>query len=310
MTSSYTSRIRLEKQADGENPNSWGLILNQNVIDLVDEAIAGYQTVSVSSATVSLTNNNGSSDQSRNFGLKLEGALTADVTVGIPSQEKIYFVFNNTTGSNDVLFKTAGGTAVTATSQGQGMMIACDGTNINKFEGGFDSGTKMLFQQTAAPSGWTKDTTNYNNHALRVVTGTASNGGSVNFTSAFSSQTPAGSISNSVSGSTASHTLTTAQLPAHRHFAFHNSNVSGGTQSSLDDSTTAARGSGFAGGSFDEKYSIGKTSSNANVGRTSETGSGQGHTHGAGTLAVSSTFSGNAIDLSVKYVDIIICTKD
>ena len=33
MASTYTSRIRLEKQADGENPNSWGLILNQNVID-------------------------------------------------------------------------------------------------------------------------------------------------------------------------------------------------------------------------------------------------------------------------------------
>ena len=34
----------------------------------------------------------------------------------------------------------------------------------------------MLFQQTTAPSGWTKDTTNYNNHALRVVTGTVGNG--------------------------------------------------------------------------------------------------------------------------------------
>ena len=38
--STFTSRIRLEKQEDGANPNSWGLILNQNVIDLVDDAIA------------------------------------------------------------------------------------------------------------------------------------------------------------------------------------------------------------------------------------------------------------------------------
>ena len=44
------------------------------------------------------------------------------------------------------------------------------------------SGTKMLFQQSTAPTGWTKDTTNYNDHALRVVTGTASSGG----TNAFS----------------------------------------------------------------------------------------------------------------------------
>ena len=45
MASSYTSRIRLEKQADGENPNSWGDILNQNVIDLLDDAIGSYTTV-------------------------------------------------------------------------------------------------------------------------------------------------------------------------------------------------------------------------------------------------------------------------
>ena len=34
MASTYTTRIRLEKQGDGENPNSWGAILNQNVIEL------------------------------------------------------------------------------------------------------------------------------------------------------------------------------------------------------------------------------------------------------------------------------------
>lgn len=299
MASSYTSRIRLEKQADGENPNSWGLIMNQNVIDLVDEAIAGYQTVSVSSATVSLTNNNGSSDQSRNFGLKLEGALTADVTVGIPSQEKIYFVFNNTTGNNDVLFKTVGGTAVTATSQGQGMMMACDGTNINKFEGGFDSGTKMLFQQTTAPSGWTKDTTNYNNHALRVVTGTVGNGGSVDFSTAFASQSVSGSISNTVSGSTAGHTLTISEMPSHNH--------TGVVQQREDFNPTTGSTTQSPLGFGDTR---GGSRASASPLTIDNTGGGGAHSHDAGTLAVSSTFSGNAIDLSVKYVDIIICTKD
>jgi hypothetical protein len=59
----------------------------------------------------------------------------------------------------------------------------------------FDSGTRMIFAQTTAPTGWTKDTTNYNQHALRVVTGTASTGGSVDFTTAFASQTPTGTVS-------------------------------------------------------------------------------------------------------------------
>jgi hypothetical protein len=70
---------------------------------------------------------------------------------------------------------------------------------------GFAVGTKMLFQQTAAPTGWTKDTS-HNNKALRVVSGTASTGGSVDFTTAFASGLSAGST-----------TLTTAQMPSHNH---------------------------------------------------------------------------------------------
>jgi hypothetical protein len=48
----------------------------------------------------------------------------------------------------------------------------------------FAAGTALLFQQTAAPTGWTK-VTSYNDYALRIVSGTASTGGSVAFSSAF-----------------------------------------------------------------------------------------------------------------------------
>ena len=68
----------------------------------------------------------------------------------------------------------------------------------------FASGTKILFQQTAAPTGWTKVTT-YDNQALRLVSGTASNGGSVSFTTAFAS------------GSTGSTTITTSTMASHNH---------------------------------------------------------------------------------------------
>jgi len=133
MASTYTSRIRLEKQADGENPNSWGLILNQNVIDLVDEAIAGYTVVSVSSVPVSFTSNDGSTDQARNMSLEIAGTLTADVTITVPSQEKLYFIRENTTGSFVTKIKTTGGTA-TELTQATNLMVACDGTEIYKVE--------------------------------------------------------------------------------------------------------------------------------------------------------------------------------
>ena len=61
------------------------------------------------------------------------------------------------------------------------------------------TGTVMMFVQTSAPTGWTKSTT-HDNKALRVVSGTASSGGTTAFTSVFTSRT-----------------ITTANMPSHTH---------------------------------------------------------------------------------------------
>ena len=80
----------------------------------------------------------------------------------------------------------------------------------------FDAGTRLIFAQTTAPTGWTKDTTNYNNHALRVVTGAASTGGSVDFTTAFASGLSAGAT-----------TLSTSEMPSHTHPSAYSTPVGG-----------------------------------------------------------------------------------
>jgi hypothetical protein len=133
MASTYTNRLGLEKQTDGENPNSWGAILNTNVIDLIDDAIAGYEIVSVSSTGITLTDNQGSTDQSRNAALEFAGTLTANVTITIPDEEKVYFVRENTTGSFAVLMKTASGSAISLT-QATNTVVACDGTEIYQLD--------------------------------------------------------------------------------------------------------------------------------------------------------------------------------
>ena len=71
----------------------------------------------------------------------------------------------------------------------------------------FASGTRIVFQQTAAPVGWTKDTTAaINDSILRFVTGSVTpSGGSVAF-STWNAQTATGA-----------YTLQTADLPAHTH---------------------------------------------------------------------------------------------
>jgi len=148
----------------------------------------------------------------------------------------------------------------------------------------FDAGTRMLFAQTTAPTGWTKDTTNYNNYALRVVTGAASTGGSVAFTTAFASQTPAGSVSINTSGlSAGSTTLTTAQIPSHSHSSAVTGQPSNG------------------GGEFGDF--------NSNNGSTGSAGGGGSHNHSISGSATA-TFTGTAINLAVQYLDVITATKN
>jgi hypothetical protein len=150
----------------------------------------------------------------------------------------------------------------------------------------FPTGTRMSFQQTAAPTGWTKDTTaGLDNSAMRIVTGTVSSGGSVNFTTAFASQTPTGSVSiTAVSGSAGATTLTTPQIPSHTH--------------SLTFSTSTGAG-------VNPVRGITATPSD-----TGATGGGGSHTHPFSFSSGSGTFTGNAIDLAVKYYDFIIATID
>lgn len=138
--------------------------------------------------------------------------------------------------------------------------------------GGFASGTAMLFVQTSAPTGWTKSTT-HNNKALRVVSGTASSGGTVAFTTAFASQAVSGTVGNT--------TLGINEIPSHDHAVNRQGRPNGTT------------GFGFL------------SSTNANTPAGTSFGASQGgggsHNH---------TFSGTAIDLAVQYVDVIIATKD
>ena len=149
MASSYTSRIRLTKQADGENPNTWGTILNNQVIDLLDDAIASYTTISIgSAATVTLTENEGAADQSRSAFIELTGSVGGannTISLIIPAKSKSYVINNkvsaNTTASDIVKMKTAGGDGYNIELGAVGLVI-CDGTSVYSMNTkGFNLGT-------------------------------------------------------------------------------------------------------------------------------------------------------------------------
>jgi hypothetical protein len=74
MPSTFTSSLRLVKQAAGENSSTWGTIFNQQFSDLIDTAIAGYTSVAVADVDVTLSASNGASDQARSMVLNFTGA--------------------------------------------------------------------------------------------------------------------------------------------------------------------------------------------------------------------------------------------
>ena len=138
MASTYTTNLRLTKQGDGENPNSWGQILNDGVISLADEAIAGYTTISIgSAATVNLTNNDGADDQSRKAFLEIKGtvgAVATSIFLVVPNNSKSYAILNKVTPNNDsdvVMMRVAGNTGVTiGRSSTTFQHVVCDGASV------------------------------------------------------------------------------------------------------------------------------------------------------------------------------------
>jgi hypothetical protein len=197
---------------------------------------------------------------------------------------------------------TAGGVEQSIASVGtSGQVLTSNGASaLPTFQtiatSAFPAGTRLSFQQTAAPTGWTKDTTaGLDNSAMRIVTGSVVNGGSVNFTTAFASQTPTGSVAiSTVSGSAGATTLTTPQIPSHQHRIGPNIN-SGGLY-------PPAILAPF-------EISI-QPSANPRNSFVEAVGGGGDHTHPFSFSSGSGTFSGNAINLAVKYYDFIIASKD
>jgi hypothetical protein len=113
MASTFSPNLRLELIGTGEQQGTWGATTNTNLGTLLEEAIGGYVSVTVSnSGDTTLTANNGSADQSRNMVLNLVGTISAARNVICPAIEKLYVVKNATTGGFAITFKVSGQTGV------------------------------------------------------------------------------------------------------------------------------------------------------------------------------------------------------
>ena len=86
MVTTYTPTVKLAKQGSGENANTWGTILNQNVIEMVDNAFSANVSGSidyVSAADKTLTRNDGLGDQSKLTVIGITGTQTSTSIVNL-----------------------------------------------------------------------------------------------------------------------------------------------------------------------------------------------------------------------------------
>ena len=115
MTSTYSTNLKLNLMGTGDQSGTWGSTTNTNLGTLIEEAIVGYvtQTVTDSATPTSLTIPNGASSNGRNYIIELTGVLTANRTVEVPAVDKPYIFYNNTTGGYTVTVKVSGQTGVT-----------------------------------------------------------------------------------------------------------------------------------------------------------------------------------------------------
>ena len=133
MASTYSTNLGLELIGTGDQSGTWGATTNTNLGTLLEEAIGGYVTQAItdgSAATTTITIPNGASGVARNMFIEMTGALTyATTSLIVPAKEKMYFVYNNTSGGFAVTVKVSGQTGILVPN-GKKVVLTCNGTDI------------------------------------------------------------------------------------------------------------------------------------------------------------------------------------
>ena len=152
--STYSPSLRVELITSGDQAGTWGNTTNDNFAYIFDAAIAGYQTVSVTSANQAFTYNNGpvstaSLNQSVYAMLRLTTTTGAAFSVYAPPNSKQYIIWNNSgyaaTIYNSTVIgnTTAAGTGVTI-ADGDRVLVWSNGTNFYEIKTNNITGTVAI----------------------------------------------------------------------------------------------------------------------------------------------------------------------
>ena len=317
----YSSNLRLNLIASGAEAGTWGNTTNYNLGTLVEEAITGFSTVTVTNANQALTANNGTEDQSR-MALLAFASFASPFNIYAPPVTKSYIIWNQTLADMRLYNSTVIGNTTAAGSYatikaGEKAVVFSNGTNFYNvtvssinvsggttgltFSGGpiTDSGTITMSGTLAVANGGTG--------ATSITSGALVKG---NGSSAFSAASSADIVT--AIGATAVQNATSATTATNATNATNANNlVSGGTiatdvtavTQSVNNNTTRVATTAFVQSAIEAAYPVGSVYMNASnstnpgtlLGFGTWTAIGQGSvllgagTGGGGTYAAGAT---------------------
>jgi hypothetical protein len=125
MATTYSPSLTLAYIGTGDQSGTWGATTNTN-LGLIEQAITGVTSISLSGTSYTLVPLNGVSDVPRNMVLVFGGTPSGNVTVTAPLVQKFYVITNNT-AYNIIMAATGGSISLTIPS-GITAQCYCDGS--------------------------------------------------------------------------------------------------------------------------------------------------------------------------------------
>jgi len=297
---------------NGDQAGNWGSTTNTNLGTLIEQAISGYVTQAVATGTDTIiTIPDGASGVARNMYLELTGTGGASTNLVVPSNKKLYFIYNNASGA--VTVKVSGQTGVSV-PVGAKMGLVCNGTDVvqavNNFASPTFTGTPVAPTAAAGTSTTQIATTAFVTSGLQsaypvgsiymstVATSPATLFGFgtwVTFGTGRMLISQDGSTYTAGStGGAATTTLSTTNLPSHNHSATSVSNTS-----DPGHSHNSGAGSGFLSNGGSEQLAGGN---NLNFARPTTTASAVTGLSVSTTTTIGNTGSGTAFNTISPYI--------
>lgn len=250
MASTYSTNLAIELIGTGDQAGAWGNTTNTNLGTLIEQAISGYVTQAVTTGnTTTITIPNGATGVARNMYIELTGTGGSNTFLEVPSNKKLYFIFNNASGA--VTVRVSGQTGVSVAA-GTKKILVSNGTDIVEATSYISSGTSINLTNVSATSltltnplgrssGGTGLSTAPSNGQLLIGNGTGYTLANLGAGTGISVTNAAGSITISATGALTG--ATSANLTALGLFAGATNSGSGNTMIGFEAGSAISTGS-------------------------------------------------------------------